>query len=169
MGISLTTVPASVAGAPPTHARRAAAARWPARLARVDDDVVPYEAAMTRMGEMARERRTGLASDRLWLLSHPQLYTVGRRTDPADLPDPRFGIPVVRTSRGGQLTYHAPGQLVGYVVADIGGTVNVVPFLHLLEDRLVQAVERLGVPAERRPTPPGSALLTGVWTRATGR
>jgi len=142
---------------------------WPAALHREDDDIVAYEAAVVRMQQMVRQRRDGVRPDTLWLLSHPQLFTVGRRTPVADWPSPRHGIPVLETRRGGQLTYHGPGQLVGYVIVDIGQSANVVRFVRLLEERLVAVIETFGIAAERRESPPGGPLLTGVWATDTGR
>ncbi|WP_254665739.1 lipoyl(octanoyl) transferase LipB [Frankia sp. CgMI4] len=142
---------------------------WPEILLRLDDDLVDYEVAMARMRVMVRERIDGVRPDTLWFLSHPPVYTVGKRTPPEHRPLAGLGIPVHETNRGGLLTYHAPGQLVGYVMCHIGAMNAVVPFLRLLEARLVDTVEALGIPAERRDTPPGSVELTGVWTRRTNR
>lgn len=142
---------------------------WPAALHREDDDIVEYATAMARMQRMVRERRDGLRPDTLWLLTHPQLFTVGRRTQAADRPSPLHGVPVIETRRGGQLTYHGPGQLVGYVVVDIGHSGNVVQFVRQLEERLVTVIETFGIAAEQRASPPGGPLLTGVWTTETGR
>ena len=118
---------------------------------------------------MVEERVTGTRPDTLWLLSHPRIYTVGRRTEKKHLPAERLDIPVHETNRGGQLTYHGPGQVVGYLVCAIPDMSSVVPFLRLAEARLVEVVEALGIPAERRDTPRGATELTGVWTRDSGR
>jgi len=142
---------------------------WPAALLRVDDEVVDYEVATSRMREMVEERVAEARPDTLWLLSHPQLYTVGRRTENGHLPAQQLDIPVYETNRGGQLTYHGPGQVVGYLVCELPDMGSVVPFLRLAEARLVKVVEALGIPAERRDTPRGASELTGVWTRGTGR
>jgi lipoate-protein ligase B len=138
-------------------------------LAMIQDDLVEYEQAMERMTDLVQARQRDERPDTLWLLSHPPVYTIGRRTRPEHLPDPSFGIPVVETSRGGQLTYHGPGQLVGYLIVKLRTGEGVVDYIREVELRLVAALERLGVLAERRDTPPGSELLTGVWTRDTGR
>ncbi|WP_432869388.1 lipoyl(octanoyl) transferase LipB [Microbispora rosea] len=138
-------------------------------LTLVQDDLVDYEKAMERMDALVEERQDDARPDTLWLLSHPPVFTIGKRTLETHLPDPSAGIPVVPTGRGGQLTYHGPGQLVGYLVVKLRTGEGVVDYIREVELRLVEALATLGVPAERRDTPPGSELLTGVWTRDTGR
>ncbi|MFG1941421.1 lipoyl(octanoyl) transferase LipB [Nonomuraea sp. NPDC048826] len=138
-------------------------------LTLIQDELVDYDKAMERMAELVTERQGDTRPDTLWLLSHPQVYTVGRRTPLSHLPDPSRGIPVVETGRGGQLTYHGPGQLVGYLIVKLGEDEGIVDYVREVELRLVDALGRLGLPAERRDTPPGSELLTGVWTSGTGR
>ncbi|MEU9887024.1 lipoyl(octanoyl) transferase LipB [Sphaerisporangium sp. NPDC051011] len=138
-------------------------------LALIEDDLVDYEKAMERMTELVAARQQDERPDTLWLLSHPQVFTVGKRTLPEHMPDPERGIPVVATGRGGQLTYHGPGQLVGYLIVKLRPDEGVVDYVREVELRLVEALGELGLAAERRDTPPGSELLTGVWTRDTGR
>lgn len=138
-------------------------------LTLIQDELVDYDKAMERMAELVEQRKRDERPDTLWLLSHPQVYTIGRRTPTDHLPDPDHGIPVVETTRGGQLTYHGPGQLVGYLVVKLGADEGVVDYIREVEHRLVAALDRLGIAARRRDTPPGSELLTGVWTVATGR
>ncbi|GAA2307156.1 lipoyl(octanoyl) transferase LipB [Nonomuraea roseoviolacea subsp. roseoviolacea] len=141
----------------------------PRPLTLIQDELVDYDKAMERMGDLVAERQRDERPDTLWLLSHPSVYTVGRRTPAAHLPDPSRGIPVVETGRGGQLTYHGPGQLVGYLIVKLAEGEGIVDYVREVELRLVEALGALGLPAERRDTPPGSELLTGVWTTTTGR
>ncbi|GAA1505208.1 lipoyl(octanoyl) transferase LipB [Sphaerisporangium rubeum] len=138
-------------------------------LVLVQDDLVDYEAAMERMTELVGARQRDEIPDTLWLLSHPQVFTIGKRTLAEHLPDPSHGIPVVPTGRGGQLTYHGPGQLVGYLIVKLRADEGVVDYVREVELRLVESLGKLGVPAERRETPPGSELLTGVWTTGNSR
>jgi lipoyl(octanoyl) transferase len=138
-------------------------------LSLIQDDLVDYEKAMVGLADRVGQRQRDERPDTLWLLSHPQVYTVGRRTLEQHLPDPSHGIPVLSTGRGGQLTYHGPGQLVGYLIVKLGEDEGIVDYVREVEFRLVKALDALGVPAERRDTPAGSELLTGVWTRETGR
>ncbi|MET8000950.1 lipoyl(octanoyl) transferase LipB [Nonomuraea glycinis] len=138
-------------------------------LTLIQDELVDYDKAMERMVDLVGERQRDERPDTLWLLSHPSVYTVGRRTPMEHLPDPSRGIPVIETGRGGQLTYHGPGQLVGYLIVKLGEDQGIVDYVREVELRLVAALGALGLPAERRDTPPGSELLTGVWTTETGR
>jgi lipoyl(octanoyl) transferase len=138
-------------------------------LTLIQDELVDYDKAMERMTDLVGMRQRDERPDTLWLLSHPSVYTVGRRTPSAHLPDPEHGIPVIETGRGGQLTYHGPGQLVGYLVVKLGDDQGIVDYVREVELRMVDALARLGLRAERRDTPPGSELLTGVWTAETGR
>jgi lipoate-protein ligase B len=95
----------------------------------------------------------------LLLLEHPAVYTLGRGADPVHLGlAAETGAPIVRTHRGGQVTYHGPGQLVGYPILDLRRRrPDVRWYLRTLEDVLITALGDLGVAAERR------AGLTGVW------
>ncbi|MBB5776683.1 lipoyl(octanoyl) transferase LipB [Nonomuraea jabiensis] len=138
-------------------------------LTLIQDDLVDYDAAMERMTDLVGQRQRDERPDTLWLLSHPSVYTIGRRTPMSHLPAPERGIPVMETGRGGQLTYHGPGQLVGYLIVKLGEDQGIVDYVREVELRLVEALGKLGLPAERRDTPPGSELLTGVWTAETGR
>ena len=139
------------------------AAPWAASLERVDLGEIPYTEAIEAMGGWVAERRAGQAGDRLFLLSHPPVITYGHRTDPADLRLGQHDIPVLPVDRGGYATYHGPGQLVGYLVADLRerGPADVVRWL---EAGLVRALGGLGFTAQRRDTPPGASSLVGVWT-----
>ncbi|AQZ67166.1 Octanoate-[acyl-carrier-protein]-protein-N-octanoyltransferase [[Actinomadura] parvosata subsp. kistnae] len=138
-------------------------------LTLIQDELVDYDQAMERMTDLVGQRQSDERPDTLWLLSHPSVYTIGRRTPVSHLPDPTHGIPVVETGRGGQLTYHGPGQLVGYLIVKLDEGEGIVDYVREVELRLVEALGKLGLPAERRDTPPGSELLTGVWTTETGR
>lgn len=132
-------------------------------LVRVDLGEVEYDTAIRQMADWADDRRAGTAPDRLFLLSHPPVITYGRRTPPKDLPHDLSEIPTVEVDRGGNATYHGPGQLVGYLVMDLRrrGPGDVVRWL---EHGLIDALASLGFATERRDTPPGSPSLVGVWT-----
>lgn len=136
---------------------------WAGSLKRVDLGEIPYEDAIEEMRGWVEQRRAGQAGDRLFLLSHPPVITYGHRTDPADLRLGQHDIPVLPVDRGGYATYHGPGQLVGYLVADLRerGPADVVRWL---EGGLVRALGELGFAAQRRDTPPGASSLVGVWT-----
>ncbi|WP_233617575.1 lipoyl(octanoyl) transferase LipB [Actinomadura sp. WAC 06369] len=134
----------------------------------IESEAVEYTEAIATMDQMVRDRQEDRIDDTLWLLSHPRVYTVGRRTPPHERPDPAHGIPVVETRRGGKLTYHSPEQVVGYPVLKLAEPADVVGLIRDIEHILVAVLGELGIPAERRDTPKGSPLLTGVWT-AEGR
>src|SRR5688572_23504510 len=86
--------------------------------------VMPYWEAFEMQKKLEEARRTGLVPDVLLLLEHPPVYTRGRRTDSGELPMGEEwyrtqGIDIVDTDRGGRVTYHGPGQLVGYPIMDL--------------------------------------------------
>src|SRR5690606_41524522 len=95
--------------------------------------------------------RTADTPDELWRLEHPPVYTVGVAGRAEHLPRVDNGIPVVRTDRGGQITYHGPGQAVVYTLVDLQrrGT-GVRAFVRLLENAVIDLLAAFGVPAPRR-------------------
>ncbi len=106
--------------------------------------------------ERLRERvQAGALPDLLLLLEHPPVYTTGRRSEPGELPATN-AIDVVETDRGGKLTYHGPGQLVGYPIMHVP---NVRGFVETMETALVTALREAGVPAATR----AGREYTGVW------
>lgn len=119
---------------------------------------VPYADALARMEALAETIANG-APERVWLLEHPPLYTAGTSADPADLVDPdRF--PVFATGRGGQYTYHGPGQRVAYVMLDLARRQkDVRGFVASLEDWLIATLSRFNIRGERRED------RVGVWVR----
>ncbi|WP_308271524.1 lipoyl(octanoyl) transferase LipB [Kitasatospora sp. SUK 42] len=131
-------------------------------LERVDLGEIPYTEAVEEMGTWVRQRQEGLIADRLVLLSHPPVITYSARTPRHELPV-QGGIPLVEVDRGGQATYHGPGQLIGYLVMNLRerGPGDVV---HWLEQGLIDALDSLGLEAVRRDTPPRAQSLVGVWT-----
>jgi lipoyl(octanoyl) transferase len=131
-------------------------------LERIDLGEVPYAEAIADMAEWVRQRQAGLINDRLVLLNHPAVITYGKRTPRHELPT-HTSIPLVEVDRGGQATYHGPGQLIGYLVMNLHerGPADVVRWL---EHGLIRAVRALGFPAVRRDTPPRAQSLVGVWT-----
>lgn len=116
---------------------------------------VPYAEALARQERAVAERRSGAEPDRLVLLEHPPVVTLGRRADGSMLRTPRAelearGIPVVEVARGGDVTWHGPGQLVGYPILDLAarGEPDVRAYLRRLEAVLVEALTALGVRAD---------------------
>jgi lipoyl(octanoyl) transferase len=123
---------------------------------------VPYRDALALQKRLAAERADGSIADQLLLLEHPAVLTLGRSSDPAHIRADEAtlaarGIEVVRVERGGEVTYHGPGQLVAYPIirlADRGLMVR--PLVRALEAALVTTCEALGVSAARRDGQPGS-------------
>jgi lipoyl(octanoyl) transferase len=125
-----------------------------------------YQETLEQQRELCRRRIAGdLADDLLLLVEHEPVITLGRGTRAGSLPTPvadlqRRGIEVHEVERGGDVTYHGPGQLVGYPIVDLRQhREDLHWYLRQLEAVLIHALGRLGVEAERRPG------LTGVWTR----
>jgi lipoate-protein ligase B len=125
----------------------------------------PYGEVLEMQRELCRRRVAREASqDLLLLVEHDPVYTLGRGTRPASLPIPaaeleRSGAAVYEVERGGDVTYHGPGQLVGYPIIDLRQQREDLHwYLRELEGALIDALAVLGVAAERNPG------LTGVWT-----
>jgi lipoate-protein ligase B len=118
----------------------------------------PYGSALELQHQAVADRLAGRGGDRLLLLEHPPVVTLGRGTDPRNLKRSQeemraAGIEVFEVGRGGDVTYHAPGQLVGYPILDLDalGRRDVHAHLRRLEVGLIEALESLGVPARRIP------------------
>ena len=95
------------------------------------------------------------------LLEHPSVYTAGKRTEPSELPTD--GTPVIEVDRGGRITWHGPGQLVGYPILRLEEPVDVVSYVRRLEGILISVLARLGVEGDR------VTGRSGVWMRGTDK
>lgn len=125
---------------------------------RVSDGLVAYPEALAEMEARASEVRSGSASELVWLLEHPPLFTAGTSADPAELFNP-MNFPVFQAGRGGRYTYHGPGQRVGYLILDLERRGrDIRHFVHSLEGWMIAALGRLGVSARREPG------RIGIWT-----
>ena len=119
---------------------------------------VPYGDALARQKEAVRRRIAGETPDVLLFVEHPDVITLGRVARAEHVVAPRPGTEVVETDRGGDVTYHGPGQLVGYPILDLQGLRRDVKwYLERLEEMLVEAVGRFGIEARR------SEGRTGAW------
>ena len=107
---------------------------------------VEYRTAWQLQRDLAEARVAG-GDDTLLLLEHPAVYTAGRRTEPHERP--MDGTPVVDTDRGGKITWHGPGQLVGYPVVGLGEPLDVVNYVRRLEESLIKVCHDLGLDAGR--------------------
>lgn len=130
---------------------------------------VPYAEALELQAKGVELRRTGAAPDRLLLLEHPPVVTLGRRARGDHLLASREelaarGIELYEVARGGDVTYHAPGQLVGYPILDLRarGRTDVHAYLRELEAGLAEALAELGLPTRTR------AGYTGLFAAADG-
>jgi lipoyl(octanoyl) transferase len=127
--------------------------------------IVPYRDAVAMQQDIRERRITGELPDVLLLLEHPPVYTRGRRSGAGDLPYAEDfyrakGIEVLDTDRGGQLTYHGPGQLVGYPIM---GVDDVHRFLRTMEDAILAALSEVGVQGRSRREE--GIDYTGVWVQ----
>src|SRR5580698_5043717 len=129
---------------------------------KISDSLVSYPEALAEMEARAAAIAEGTAGELVWLLEHPPIYTAGTSAQNGDLLDARF--PVYRTGRGGQFTYHGPGQRVGYVMLDLKRRKpDVRAYVHDLEQWLIEALADLGVRGERR------ADRVGIWVMRGSR
>lgn len=148
---------------PPPPAPSAASPPAPAPLAIIDWGRTAYPDALARQIDLVAQRLAGTLPDTLVFTEHDPVYTLGLRRDAAThlLWDaPRLaaaGIAVLPTNRGGDITYHGPGQLVGYPIVDLSPVRDLHAYLRFLEQVLINAVGALGLVATRRDG------LTGIW------
>jgi lipoyl(octanoyl) transferase len=123
---------------------------------RVSDAPVPYEDALEAMEQRVARIAAGAAPELVWLLEHPPLYTSGTSAQPRDLLDPRF--PVYAAGRGGQFTYHGPGQRVVYVMLDLKRRrPDVRAYVAGLERLIIATLDAFNIRGERRED------RVGVW------
>jgi lipoyl(octanoyl) transferase len=124
---------------------------------------VGYQDAWQMQRELADARVAG-GPDTLLLLEHPPVYTAGKRTLPSERPSASTsGIPVVDTDRGGKITWHGPGQLVGYPIIGLAEPLDVVNFVRRLEESMIKVCAGLGLETGRVDG------RSGVWVPADGR
>ena len=124
----------------------------------ISEALVPYEAALAAMDARAAAIAEGAAPELVWLLQHPPLYTVGTSAKAGELIAPRF--PVHSAGRGGQLTYHGPGQRVAYLMLDLKRRgPDVRRFVATLEEWTIRTLAHFDVVGERRDD------RVGVWVR----
>ena len=133
------------------------------RIAGLGPDAVDYLAAW----ELQRQVHAGVvAGDQpptVLLLEHPPVFTAGKRTTPDERPMDPGGAPVIDVDRGGKITFHGPGQLVGYPIVALPDHVKVVDYVRRVEEALIGVCRDLGVTTARVPG------RSGVWLRADDR
>ena len=142
---------------PPAHITFFAMGEHPPVEWRVFEGLQPYVETLAAMEAYAEAVSNGLAPEAIWLLEHPPLYTAGTSASPADLVEPDR-LPVHQTGRGGQYTYHGPGQRVAYVILDLKRRKqDVRAFVCALEAWIINTLAEFNVKGERR------ADRVGVW------
>ena len=127
------------------------------------EGLAPYEETVTAMAAHAAAIRNGGAGEEVWLLEHHSVLTGGTSSRPEDLVNPG-GIPVHRTGRGGQWTWHGPGQRVAYVMLDLQRRQpDVRAYVHALEGWIIDVLASFGIDGQRRDGHPG------IWVDGDGR
>jgi lipoyl(octanoyl) transferase len=125
---------------------------------RLGEGLIPYDEALAAMEQRAGAVAAGSAPELAWLLEHPPLYTAGTSAKPRDLIEARF--PVHQTGRGGQFTYHGPGQRVAYLMLDLRHRGNDVRrYVATLEEWMIRMLAAFNIRGERRED------RVGVWVR----
>src|SRR5437868_220947 len=128
----------------------------------MSDSPVAYSGALAAMEARAAAIADGRANELVWLLEHPPIYTAGTSAHDIDLIDARF--PVYRSGRGGQFTYHGPGQRVAYVMLDLRRRgADLRAYVSALEDWIIRTLDRFDIKGERREE------RVGVWVRRPGK
>ncbi len=122
---------------------------------------VPYLDALETQRKVHADVVAGRAPDTVLLLEHPSVFTAGKRTEPSERPTD--GTPVVDLDRGGQITWHGPGQLVGYPILRLPDPIDVVGYVRRLEGILIAVLADLGIEAGRVEG------RSGVWMRGTDK
>jgi lipoate-protein ligase B len=121
--------------------------------------MVPYDLALERQQSLAQARAQGTIPDTVLLLQHPHVYTVGRFRGKEDLKTLPEGVDFVHTSRGGSITYHGPGQLVGYPIINLKERgLGVRDYIWKLEEVIIRLLHDFGIEVRRNQNYPG-----GVW------
>jgi lipoyl(octanoyl) transferase len=131
---------------------------------KIENDLIPYENAVEVMEKRIEDIRAGHAPEMVWLLQHPSLYTAGTSAKEADLLDSRF--PVHKSGRGGEYTYHGPGQRVAYVMVDLkrlqGNVPDVRAYVCALEGWIINTLAEFNIKGERR------SGRVGIWVDQGG-
>jgi lipoyl(octanoyl) transferase len=125
-------------------------------------EAVEYLSAWEAQRDLHAEVATGARPDTVWLLEHPPVFTAGKRTAPGDRPADPGGAQVIDVDRGGMITFHGPGQLVGYPIVRLPDHVKVVDYVRRVEEALIGVCRDLGLETARVPG------RSGVWLRADG-
>lgn len=141
----------------------------PSAISIVQRGVEPYEVSFAAMRAYT-DARTPETPNQLWIVEHPPVFTLGLGADPAHVLD-AHAIPVVQTDRGGEVTYHGPGQVVIYLLIDLrrnkpGGRLFSREFVHKIEQAVIDTLEGYNLAGERKLGAPGIYVAEGRWQGA---
>ena len=134
----------------------------------VQRGVEPYEVSFAAMRAFT-DARTPETSNQLWIVEHPPVFTLGLGADPAHILD-AHAVPVVQTDRGGEVTYHGPGQVVIYLLIDLrrklGGRLFAREFVQKIEQAVIDTLAAYNLTGERKQGAPGIYVANGNWQGA---
>lgn len=123
-------------------------------------DFIDYVTAWDLQRELHAQVVAGELTDTVLLVEHPPVFTASRRTEPHERPADPGGAPVIEVDRGGKITFHGPGQLVGYPIVRLPDHVKILDYVHRLEEAIIAVCAEFGVTTARIPG------RTGVWLKA---
>ena len=128
----------------------------------------PYDTTFAAMRTFT-DARTADTRDELWIVEHPPVFTLGLGADPSHILD-AHGIPVVQTDRGGEVTFHGPGQVVIYLLMDLrrkpGARLYAREFVNKIEQSVINTLRAYNLDGERKPGAPGIYMSSGEWKGA---
>jgi lipoyl(octanoyl) transferase len=134
----------------------------------LDRGFEPYDTTFAAMRAFT-DARTPETRDELWIVEHPPVFTLGLGADPSHVLD-AHGIPVVQTDRGGEVTYHGPGQVVIYLLMDLrrkpGARLYAREFVNKIEQSVINTLRAYNLDGERKPGAPGIYMSGGKWKGA---
>lgn len=134
----------------------------------IDRGLEPYDASFAAMRAFT-DARTSETRDELWIVEHPPVYTLGLGADPSHVLD-AHGIPVVQTDRGGEVTYHGPGQVVIYLLMDLrrrpGARLFAREFVNKIEQSVINTLQAYNLLGERKAGAPGIYMSDGQYQGA---
>lgn len=123
--------------------------------------VADYESTYQAMRDFTQQRNSD-TPDEIWILEHPPVFTLGLAGDPSNLHSPSNDIPMVQVDRGGEITYHGPGQIVVYLLLDLRHLgIFVKELVSRIEQALIDTLADFGISAERHPGAPGIYVAQG--------
>ncbi len=134
----------------------------------IDRGFEPYETTFAAMRAFT-DARTSDTQDELWIVEHPPVFTLGLGADPSHVLN-AHGIPVIQTDRGGEVTYHGPGQVVIYLLMDLrrrpGARLFAREFVNKIEQSVINTLHAYNLDGERKPGAPGIYMCDGPWKGA---